>query len=250
MIHRIKNLLSGKKGRFYKLCRSNNLTLDYRNNQTEIEILKDIFSDREYSDYFPFYEKATVVDIGAHYGYFSIFAAKNLNERSTIISIEPNSGNFNHLQKNISDSKIKNVQCYNLALGDKKGTSKLYKGLNANHSIVDSYVLSNKDKSFEEIEVKTFEELVNELKLEKIDFVKMDCEGAEYSIFNSTPDSVFGKISTISMEFHDLKNEDFSANLLLEKLTRNNFKIVKFHYQKTSMNLNYGKLIGTKIIDQ
>ena len=88
---------------------------------------------------------------------------------------------------------------------------------------------------------------MNEFDLDRIDFLKMDCEGAEYSIFNSTADSIFDKITTISMEFHDLKDGDFTAEHIIEKLRKNNFRIVKFHYDRTTKNLNYGKLIGTKI---
>lgn len=247
MITTIKNLIKGKKSNFHNLCRSNNITLNYRENQTETEILKDIFNNRAYSDYFPFYKKATIVDIGAHYGYFSIFANKNLDEDSRIIAIEPNKANFEHFKKNISSCKINNISCYNYAVGDKNGISRLYQGQNPNHSIIDNYLLSNNNKKFEEVEMKTFEELVHDLDLKAIDFVKMDCEGAEYPIFISTPDTIFDRITTISMEFHDLKDSNFTIDILIEKLLKNKFKIVKFHYDKTSMNLNYGKLIGTKI---
>jgi FkbM family methyltransferase len=245
MITRIKNLIKGKKGIFYNLCNANNLTLNYKDNQNEIEILKDVFYNRAYSDYFPFYKKATVVNVGAHYGYFSIFAKNNLDEDSKIIAIEPSKANFKQLKKNILDCKIDNVSYFNFAVGDKNGRSKLYQGQNPNHSIMDNYVLSS--EQFEEIEVKTLERLIQELDINKIDFLKMDCEGAEYAIFNSTPDYIFDKITTISMEFHDLMDKNFTADNLIEKLVDNKFRIVKFHYEKTVMNLNYGKLIGTKM---
>ncbi|MDA3880131.1 MAG: FkbM family methyltransferase [Prolixibacteraceae bacterium] len=247
MISRIKNFIKGKKRIFYDLCKSNNLTLSYPDNQTEIEILKDIFCDREYADFFPFYKKATIIDIGAHYGYFSIFAKNNVDEDSKIFTIEPNKANFKQLEKNIFDCKISNISCYNYAIGDINGISRLYQGQKINHSIIENYPLADNNIESEEVEVRTLEELINELGLKHIDFIKMDCEGAEYSIFNSTPDSIFDKITTISMEFHDLKDKNFTAQDLISKLTENKFRIVKFHYEKTSMNLNYGKIIGTKI---
>lgn len=248
MITRLKNLIKGKKDSFYTLCKANNLTLNYNDNQTEIDILKDIFYNREYSDYFPFYTKSTIVDIGAHYGYFSLFAKNNLQEGSTIIAIEPNKANFKQLKKNIFDCKYGNISCFNFAVGDKNCISRLYQGKNPNHSIIDNYPLSN--KKFDEVEVKTLEALILELGLKKIDFLKMDCEGAEYSIFNSTPDSIFDRIITISMEFHDIKDKNCTADNLIEKLMDNKFRIVKYHYEKTSMNLNYGKIIGTRMYNQ
>jgi FkbM family methyltransferase len=250
MINEIKRLIKGEKKIFYDLCKSNNLNLNYEDNKTEFVILQDIFKNREYSDYFPFYKKVTILDVGAHYGYFSIFAKHNSGEGSKIIAIEPNKGNFKQFKKNILDCKLDNISCYNYAIGEKSGVSKLFHGQNPNHSIVDSYLLANKKRDFEEVEVKTLEELVLETDLKRIDFMKMDCEGAEYSIFNSTPDYIFDRITTISMEFHDLKDKNFTVENIIGRLMENKFRIVKFHYEPTSMNLNYGKLIGTKIFNQ
>ena len=59
-----------KKYRFQQFCKKNNLNLSYKLNQEGLEILNEVFHKREYADYFPFYEKVTIIDIGAHMGYF------------------------------------------------------------------------------------------------------------------------------------------------------------------------------------
>jgi len=215
MITKFKKILKRKRGLFQNICKSNNINLNYTENFTEFEILKNIFYEREYSDFFPFYQKVTIMDIGAHYGYFSIFASNNTDKDSEIIAIEPSKNNFKNLIKNISDCKIDNIKCFNIAIGDKNGISKLYAGKNPNHSIIKNYKLAN--NKYEEVEEKTLETIINELNLNKIDFLKIDCEGAEYQIFDSTPDSIFDKITTISMEFHDIKNKDFTAEKLIKK---------------------------------
>jgi FkbM family methyltransferase len=248
MINEFKNLIKGKKKEFLRVCASNNLRLDYGCNKNTLGILKDIFEHREYSDYFPFYKKVNIIDIGAHYGYFSIFASKNSDESSRIISIEPNKSNFKNLQKNIKDSQISNISSFNLAVGGETGLSKLYLGQSPNHSIIENYALLDQNERFEEIEVKTLEELIIENDLDPIDFLKMDCEGAEYAILEITPRYIFDKITTISMEFHDLKDSRFTGETLIMKLMGNGFDIVKYKYDKTSMNLNYGKIIATKTL--
>ena len=96
----------------------------------------------------------------------------------------------------------------------------MYKGFNPNHSIVENYKLLNEDKSYEEIQVKTLEEVVLENKLEKIDFLKIDCEGAEYLMLENTPDYIFDRIVTISMEFHDLKDSKYTGDTLVKSLTK------------------------------
>jgi FkbM family methyltransferase len=247
MINELKRLLKEDKRIFLEFCKSNNLELNFQINKNETGILKAIFENREYADYFPFYQKVTIVDIGAHFGYFSIFAENNTDIGSTIIAIEPNQSNFRHLGENIADCKKGNIRCFNYAVGGRRGITKLYEGESANHSIIDNYPLLKPKRSFEEVECKTLEELIIENNLERIDFLKMDCEGAEYEILEGTIQSVFDKITTISMEFHDLKNSKFTSMNLINILVENGFKIVKFGYDKTTRNLNYGKIVGTRM---
>ncbi len=249
MIPKILSLLKSEKSIFKKFCLSNNLSLDYKLNKNEFNILKAIFWNREYSDYFPFYKKVNIIDIGAHYGYFSIFAKNNTAKDSKIISIEPNKNNFNCLKENIKTSNIEDVKCLNIAIGGNSGLHKLYQGQSVNHSIVEKYSLLNQKSEFETIEVKTLEEIMLENEIKEVDFLKMDCEGSEFSILENTPKYIYDRIKTISMEFHDLKDNNYTGEYLVELLTKNDFKIVKYVYEKTSLNLNYGKIIGTKIFN-
>jgi len=248
MLNKIKRLIKGDRKLFHHFCRSNDLELNYELNKNEVGILRNIFEDREYADYFPFYRQVTIVDIGAHYGYFSIFASKNTNPLSRIISFEPNNGNFKSLVQNSKDCQVKNIVASHCAIGGVSGLTKLYAGFNPNHSIVVDYKLLHEHKAYEEVAVKTLEEIVLENKLSKIDFLKIDCEGAEYSILENTPDAIFDRITTISMEFHDLNDARYTGDTIVELLIKKGFQIVKYQYDKTTMNLNYGKIIGTKLL--
>jgi|WetSurSiteA1Bulk_404760.scaffolds.fasta_scaffold02258_6 FkbM family methyltransferase len=249
MIKEFKRMIKSKRKIFLEFCQSNNLLLNYQSNKNEFGILKAIFESREYSDYFPFYKKACIVDIGAHYGYFSLFAASNLHKDSTIIAIEPNKSNFANLEKNLRDCRISAVGSFNYAIGGKAGLTKLYHGETPNHSIVEKYILHKHNRGYEEIEAKTLEELITENNLNKIDFLKLDSEGAEYAILENTPDYIYDRIITISMEFHDLKDNNFTGEHLCRLLIKKGFKIVKYKYERTLLNLNYGKIIGTKIFN-
>jgi len=250
MINKLINLIKGEKRVFLSFCKVNNLNLDFHRNRYEFGVLKAIFEDREYSDFFPFYKMATIIDIGAHYGYFSIFANSNTDKNSRIIAVEPNKNNFLNLEKNIKACGIINISNLNLAISGKSGVSNLYIGETPNHSLFEHYLL-NKDKNrgFEEVKAKTLEDLIVENDLDKIDFLKMDCEGAEYEILGNTPGYIYDRILTISMEFHDLKDSHYTGEDLAGILINNGFRIVKFKYEKTSLNLNYGKMIATKLLD-
>ena len=49
----------------------------------------------------------------------------------------------------------------------------------------------------------TLPTLFAEHHLDRVDLLKMDIEGSEIALFDSTPDDVLKKISQISVEFHD-----------------------------------------------
>jgi len=191
-------------------------------------------------------QKVTVVDIGAHYGYFSIFASKNIAPNSQIFSIEPSKENFNILQQNLVDCKIENVNAFQLAIGGENGILDLFTGRSINHSLVEDYALLGNEKNPQKVEVKTLEQFINENKIEKIDFLKMDCEGAEYSILFNSSSAVFEKINIISMEFHDMKNANFTGDEIVKKLEEHEFEVVKFGYEGTGLDLNYGKIVGRR----
>ena len=246
----VKSLLRRDKIIFFTICKRIGVNLEYSFNKSEISIFQAIFEKREYADYFPFYEEINVIDIGAHYGYFSIFAHLNSAKNSKIIAVEPNKANFEMLTKNIVDSNSEKIIKINSAIGGKAKMSKLFVGDNVNHSLLEDYSLLSEDKGFEEVQIMTLEEIIVENDLERIDFLKLDCEGAEYDILNKLPKHIFDKIITISMEFHDLKDRRFTGDTILKILNKNNFKIVKYEYEETRLNLNYGKIIGTKILSE
>ncbi len=249
MINLLKRILRGDKTTFSRICKVVGLKLNFSINQAAINVLKAIFEEREYADYFPFYKKVTVVDIGSHYGYFSIFAAKNTAPDSTIYSIEPSQQNFNTLKQNLSDCNIQNVKPFQMAIGGENGTLDLFIGRSINHSLIENYALLGDEKDTQKVEVKTLGQFMLENKIEHIDFLKMDCEGTEYAILFNTPPSVFDKVSVISMEFHDMKIEKFTGNEILKILEDSGFEIVKFEYGRTGLDLNYGRIVGRKILN-
>lgn len=247
MIAKFKKLIYQRKGQFRNICTANKISLNYVLNKSEIGVLYGIFIDREYSDYFPFYQDVVIVDIGAHYGYFSLFASRNTSSNSKIIAIEPDANNYSALIKNINGNAIKNVSCINCAIGKEAGAAKLFKGENQTNSIIENYALLNTSKS-SEVPLKTIVQIVKENKIDKIDFLKLDCEGAEYEILENAPPDFFQMTKTISMEFHDLKDSRCNGDFIYKILQANNFKIVKYKFERTMKGLNFGKIIGIKVL--
>ncbi len=242
----LKNLLSTDRSIFNKINQGYQLQLQYSANRDAVKILSDIFIQREYALFFPFYEKVTIVDIGAHYGYFALFAAKNVAKNSQILCFEPSCKNFDILSKNVVNQTSPRIVPVNAAVSDKIGTAKLSLAPNSfNHNLTER---TKEKDNLESVKTITLEHLMNEHQLDKIDFLKLDCEGAEYAILFSTPKIVLDQIQTISMEFHDSRDPDHSPNQLYNFLEKNGFRVVHFQFypDRLCRNLNYGRLVATK----
>lgn len=241
-----KQARPSSRQRFDRICQSVGLQLDYTANKAGLSVLEDIFVRREYSDYFPFYDSVTIVDIGAHYGYFSLFAALNTAENARIIAVEPSSSNYQVLQANRTQNQIHKVTALQLAVGEADTTGQLHEGDSVNHSLIANYDLLRAGGSSHSVQVASLETLMRDQNLTTIDFLKVDCEGAEYGIFLNTSDHVLNRIQVISMEFHDRKDGRFTANKLVDRFRDCGFSIPVFHYCPSNKNLNYGRLVAVR----
>ena len=234
------------KSTFNNICERNGLRVSFDDNASGLQVLQNIFVDREYADYFPFYQDAVILDIGAHYGYFSLFAEVNSGANARVFSFEPDPKNFAILNKNVSSQDSKKIKAFPFAIGGKNRKAALHLGHSTNSSLIEDYQLLSKEHSSTSVDVRALDEVLIELNIDKIDFLKIDCEGAEYEIIAQSSDASLMKASVISMEFHDMKSVYQTAQTLIDRLTGLDFQVVKFQYEKSNFGLNYGKLIFKK----
>jgi FkbM family methyltransferase len=230
---------------FAAICRTCRLTLRTGPNITNILTLREIFIERCYADYFPFYQKAIIVDIGAHKGFFTLFASLNTAPGSQFICLEPLKENYEILKTNLHDNSTGNCTALHCGIYTQSlDNVTLYLGQSVSHSLY-----ANKSSALADIAkicTITLRDLIATQKLSQIDFLKMDCEGAEYAALMTADPETLSKIKTISMEFHDLKDPQFNGPTLAQFLENNGFRIVKFVYERSYLDLNYGKMIAVR----
>lgn len=161
----------------------------------------------------------TVIDIGAHIGSFSIYAAC-IAEKGNTYSYEPYAENFELLKENISFNMIKNITPFNLGVSDKAHHNILYldKFSDAAHSML------RRTKSSTIIQCTTLKKIFDDNNIRFCHLLKLDCEGEEYKILMGTPAPYFDRIGAIAMEYHDIKhkNNDFQRTCYI--LKRNGFQ--------------------------
>jgi FkbM family methyltransferase len=228
---------------------ANNIVLQKSMTLEDCIVFIDIFHFRTYSFFFPFYTNATVFDIGAHKGYFSLFASKHLSEDSTILALEPASKNYAECLKNLEINQIQNVTLINKGLGAQKGFTKLYAGSDANNSVIEGYnrtLFNRKGNISSTIELLSLEDIFCEYKINTVDFIKIDCEGAEYESLFNCPQDILTKCKVISMEYHDLKNAQKSGVEMYKLLVHNGFSIVNYSIDCVNADIDSGKIVATR----
>lgn len=159
-------------------------------------ILKPYFPDAR----FQIGPSDRVLDVGANIGAFAINAASQA-KNGVVYAVEPVSGNIKALQNNLALNRITNVKVVPAAVGS--GTAKAVVAVCGSSSTT----ISDPDcaTAHEVVDQISLTSLVDEM--EGVDFLKMDCQGAEFDIFFSTVPEVLRKIRRISMEFHNLSAE-------------------------------------------
>ena len=162
-----------------------------------------------------------VIDIGAHIGYFTIYAANSANE-GTVYSIEPYKESFEILKKNLKLNNLTNVKSFHIAIS--KVTEQITLYIDKKNQIGNSIFKTDETIESEKVESFNLKDFVKTNKIEKIDFLKIDCEGAEFEILLNFDKELMKKINKISAEIHENGNTG-SLDELVDFLRKNNFKV-------------------------
>ena len=164
-------------------------------------ITNEIFVDKCYERFFEVEEGDIVVDIGASVGPFT-YSILHKNPKQ-VFCFEPSEREFKTLVKNLRGYQVIPIP----------------KGISNINSIVKSNMLFGGENEMETLTFKRFIDLYN---IEKIDFIKTDCEGGEYDIFiEDNLEFLKNNVKKVVGEWHfktpELKEKfiNFRDNILL-----------------------------------
>lgn len=141
-----------------------------------------------------------IIDGGANIGKYSTYLSKYCND-SKILAFEPVPATFKLLQSSMKSNK--NVEVFCLGLYSEKITKQINLfPSNTHSSLVKIEGLNYKSISTIEISLISGDEFLSEQKIKKIDFLKLDLEGAEYDALIGLKDSLKNRnIRLIQFEF-------------------------------------------------
>lgn len=160
----------------------------------------EVFRKCEYEQFLSPRQGDIVIDVGAFVGMFTMKAAELVGDRGLVVAIEPDPGNLALLQHNIETYNLRNVKIIGKAALDRATKARLFlSNCSGCHS------LSYRHKNYIEVEADTLDNIVSELGLDHVDFIKIDAEGVELEILRGSErilSSPGVKLSIAS--YHDL----------------------------------------------
>ena len=189
--------------------------------------INEIFSDKEY-ELAKRKKDMVVLDVGANIGMFSLFIKDYAKK---IYAVEPSRRCFEALKENTKTWD--NIEIFNVGFSNNKGKHYLY---GTGDETPQNMMQVGENKEL--IDVTTIEDFIKENKIDHIDVMKIDVEGAEYVIF---PDDSFkniaSKIDFIIGESHFL-DKALPEHILL-MLKRAGFKAKLLPFNNLFLWLNY-----------
>ena len=152
----------------------------------------------------------TIIDDGDHVGAISLLAASKVS-RGHVFAIEASSDTFNFLRINVALNRATNISVHRIALLDKQGSCTLYHDWgNWGHTAVKK--LSRRSET---VPCCTLSDFLQQQQIEHCDFVKFNCEGAEFPILLRSPSATLRKFSRMLILYHcDLWRQNSEVDLV------------------------------------
>jgi FkbM family methyltransferase len=133
-----------------------------------------------------------LVDVGAHIGRYTLRAATSA---SLVVAIEPDPENFVALANNVGMNRFENVLLIHQAMSDHAGVQRLHLAGGQNRgtsSLEAGWKMNGEVGSRRAVEVKcnTIDDALRSLKLDRIDWLKVDVEGHEEQVLEGARETL------------------------------------------------------------
>jgi FkbM family methyltransferase len=233
----LNNEYQGKKRLYYSggkklIINNETVSLDYLDGY-DYPTFWEIFVNDEY-DREPLcavQHGDVVLDIGGNKGFFALNSIQK--GASEVFCVEPVKDSFEQIVRIANN--FSNIKPINKAVGENDGTIEMYidKDSSATNCVTTHGKLFGRETNVIEVESININTLIGQIK-NKINFMKIDCEGSEFELFKTISDSNLKDISKIVVETHGDDIDNFVKNKLIDS----NFKVHKHGDILFAINMN------------
>jgi FkbM family methyltransferase len=169
--------------------------------------------EKHFDKYFTL-EEGVFIDVGSHIGKYSIRLGNTLKDNGMVVALEPDKHSFKNLQTNVLLNKLDNVICLNKGAFSSKKELSFYV-TSSPGEMYNSIYKQHEGSTIEKIEVDTIDNIAAELKLTRLDLIKIDTEGAEFDVIGGALKSIETYLPRIIIEVWS----DESLSKIIETLS-------------------------------
>lgn len=168
----------------------------------DIWIIKEVCLDHQYERASTEFQDGWIVlDIGAGLGEFAVTVALQ-NPSGSVYAYEPFAPSLGLLTDNLGLNHVTTVQAFPYAIAAEAGRASM---LIASEAVAHSTVAvaGVPSQTITGVQSVTLDQIFADLQLSRCDYLKMDCEGAEYSVFLKSVPAALQRIQRLCLEYHD-----------------------------------------------
>jgi len=161
-----------------------------------------------------------VVEIGAYRGYYTMYLSQIVGPKGNIIAIEPIKDNVRLLEKNVLRNNLNNITIVPKGVWKEEDTLTFYKKPTDDQSASIQLISETKEKI--QMEVDSLDNILDSLGMNKIDFMIIQSNGAEYEALEGLTDF---KPQNFSIAARYKKNGKPIVPWIIEYLYKKNYEI-------------------------
>jgi FkbM family methyltransferase len=209
-----EKMLKHEEDQSTKTITLGDLHLTYKRPYEVLHTYKELFEDEIYNfkarSNTPF-----IIDCGANIGLSALYF-KKLYSNATVLAYEPDTENFQLLQKNIAQNNLHGVECRQKAVWINNSMLSF-----ASDGSQGSKIAVN-DAGRKQVQVQA-ERLADILKENKVDFLKIDIEGAEVDVLKDC-EPFLENVQQLFVEYHGKAEESEKLAQLLQ-IVKGRYKV-------------------------
>jgi FkbM family methyltransferase len=192
-----------------------------------------IFSlpNTDYKGYFKYAlpkKNDVVIDGGGYLGNFSVLASRIVGKKGKVITFEPDGKYCEIIRKRIKMLGIKNITVYQYGLFNKRKQMSFEGTAGAGSLVLDKKTTMINGFKVNCIDMDSF---VIRYKIPKINFIKMDIEGAEIEAIEGMKKVLKKFHPDLAIASYHLRNGKQTAEIIEGKLKKYKYKLVKTDYK-------------------
>ena len=188
----------------------NGLEIHFTDAQEFLHALKEIFVEQCYHQNLP--SNALIIDCGSNIG-LSVMYLKKIAPDARIIAFEPDEANYEILQKNIESNQLNQVEVHKAAVWtENTELSFLVTGS------MGSTIATNSDKNTVKVKALRLKDFLQQ----KVDFLKIDIEGAEYQVIKDISEDL-KNVNSMFLEYHGTYSQNQELLEILNIIHKNGF---------------------------